>query len=57
MAVIHYNPRPGNCDEDVCEVAPCGTFVGDNSGYSGDWLRVTCKKCLKMKKRSEGGER
>jgi len=54
MAVTHYNPRPGNCDEDVCEVAPCGTFISDNSGYSGDWLRVTCKKCLKMKKRSKG---
>lgn len=42
----HYCPRPQDESE---EQAVCGTWLGEDSGLSGDWLRVDCLRCIARK--------
>lgn len=43
----HYCPRPSYDDE----IAACGTFMGEASEITGNWNKVTCKKCIRCKNR------
>ncbi|KXS54675.1 MAG: hypothetical protein AWU57_936 [Marinobacter sp. T13-3] len=47
----HYNPSH---DNDEVEQAACGTWVGETSDFTGDWRRVTCRKCLRGQDRIMG---
>ena len=45
----HFYPFSG--DSGDLEQAPCGTWVGEASNYTGSWEWVTCGRCLRSKKR------
>lgn len=45
---IHFDPYN---DGDPSETAPCGTHIGDEYDGTSQWSKVTCKRCLKNKKR------
>ena len=48
--VIHYEPY---IDTD-CEPTPfCNTTSSEQTETSGNWNFVTCKKCLKLRKKAE----
>ncbi|MGN8259458.1 hypothetical protein ACLEJW_09010 [Pseudomonas sp. SMSB3] len=36
-------------DLDDLEQAPCGTWLGESSELSGDWAKVDCQRCHKLK--------
>lgn len=44
----HFSPH---LQPDDAEQAACGTWLGEASGMTGDWARVDCRLCLKMKAR------
>lgn len=44
----HFTPYPDA--EEFEEQAPCGTWLGEDSGQSGDWSLVDCKRCLGRRK-------
>lgn len=54
----HFSPH---LQPDDAEQAPCGTWFGEASHETGDWGRVDCRRCLKLKvritKSSEAEER
>ena len=39
----------GGLGGDDVEQAGCGTWLGEASNLSGDWVRVDCALCLKRK--------
>ncbi len=56
MSKVHFDPYAS--EDEVPDVAPCGTrgtWEGDRASTeyetSSSWLEVTCKNCLKSKKR------
>lgn len=36
---------------DDAEQAACGTWIGEASNMTGDWARVDCRICIKLKAR------
>jgi hypothetical protein len=54
----HFEPH---LQYDEAEQAMCGTWYGDASNSTGDWSRVDCRRCIKLKARitksSEAEER
>lgn len=47
----HYAPFT---DLEGLEQAPCGTWLGDDSGLSGDWAKVDCQRCQSRKEKIIG---
>lgn len=47
----HFSPTPV---QDDIEQAPCGTWLGDASGLSGEWTNVDCQLCHKRKEKIIG---
>ncbi|MBP3998337.1 hypothetical protein [Pseudomonas koreensis] len=47
----HFDPYPGDDDDDEAEQAPCGTWLGETSNGSNNWAHVDCGLCLKSKAR------
>jgi hypothetical protein len=45
----HYYPYIGDLEE--LEQAPCGTWLGENSEFTGEWGWVTCGRCIRSKER------
>jgi hypothetical protein len=42
----HFDPYP---DDDEAEKAPCGTWLGEASNGTSNWVHVDCGLCLRMK--------
>ncbi|EKT4561846.1 hypothetical protein QEM42_003040 [Pseudomonas putida] len=36
------------------EQAPCGTWLGEDSGLSGHWAKVDCQRCQNRKEKIIG---
>ncbi len=45
----HFDPYPQH--DEFGEQAACGTWVGENSGLTGDWSCVDCRRCLGRKEK------
>ena len=57
MSKIHYGEHYSSSPEDIIERTPCGhKEISEYVEYTNDWGEVTCKKCLRMKKRIQEDE-